>query len=74
MTNDRNTALEALNTDLESVLDTLDNSARTLVDLNLPECVKLLGHAIFDLIEVRQQIYAERPDLIPPHLRDEGGE
>jgi hypothetical protein len=70
MASKRNAELEDLSKRLDRAVEELDLSAKMLVKLEfeLPDSLMLVGEALFNLFELRRRIYAERPDLTPPHL------
>ena len=68
---DRHKALGRLNEKLETASKVLDDCAGLVVDLELEPKTHLraIGSCLATIFEVQDQIYSERPDLIPEFLR-----
>jgi hypothetical protein len=68
---DRHAALGRLNEKLETAAKVLDDCAQLVVDLELePQAhLRSVGRALGTIFEIQNQIYEERPDLIPEFLK-----
>lgn len=56
---------------LEEASGRLDHAAKQIRDLGLnpPKNIRRLGDAIVLVAEIRNEVYALRPDLMPEYLR-----
>jgi len=69
---DRHEALGRLNDKLETASKVLDDCAGLIVELELEPKLHLyaIANCLATIFEIQQQIYEERPDLIPGFLKD----
>lgn len=70
MTRDSN--LEKLDMQLTAAAEILASSTKYIKELDLRrrENIRLIGEALAHIFDILDQIYEERPDLMPQHLRD----
>ena len=65
-------SLDRLNRQLTKSARTLDDSARLIRDLDFgKENIGRIAEALVQIFEIQNQIYEQRPDLTPEHLKKE---
>ena len=69
---DRHDALGRLNEKLGTASQVLDDCAELIVELELEpkDSLRAVGSCLATIFDIQQQIYEERPDLIPGFLKD----
>jgi hypothetical protein len=68
---DRRSALERLSEKLETASKVLDESAGLIAELDVgSERIRAIGYCLVAIFDIQEQIYKERPDLIPESLKE----